>query len=84
MAFEAKSFFGESRFPVQTETNAGCVVQQAGLFFLAGELGELRVKWMVGREEGLLAVKDGWIGSLAIVVASDLAADQTDEHGLME
>ena len=50
MAFEAKSFFGESRFPVQTETNAGCVVQQAGLFFLAGELGELRVKWMVGRE----------------------------------
>ncbi len=84
MAFEAKSFFGESSFPIQPEANAGGVVQQAGIFFLSGQFGEFCIQRMTGRQESFLAVKDGRIGSLAIVVASDLAGDEIDEHRLME
>ena len=81
MTFEAESFFSESSIPIQPEADAGGILKEARRFLFAGEPGEFRMERMIGREEGFLAMEDGWIGAFPVVVAPDLAGDEIDEHG---
>jgi len=84
VAFEGEVFGGEGAFPVDAEADARGVFEQPGGFFLAGEFGEFGVEWVSGRDEGFLAVEDGWVGALAVIVAADFSGDEVDDDGFGE
>jgi hypothetical protein len=46
----------QPRLPAVSGADGGCVVEEAVLFFLLGQLGEFGVEWVIGCEERFLAM----------------------------
>ena len=51
------------------------------VFFLRCQAGELLPSWVIWQQEGLLAMEDWRIGTLAVVVAVDLTGPQVHSDG---
>ena len=49
--------------------DGGGVVEQAGFLFLLGEAGEFGVQGVSRMKEGFLAMQDGRVGPLVVVIA---------------
>ena len=56
-------------FPPRAGADRGRLDEQAVFFLLPGQPGELCCQRVPGREKGFLAVEDGGIGALGVVVA---------------
>jgi len=59
--------------PAISRPDCGRIVEQTMFLLLPGQAGKLRVEWMIGREERLLAMEDRRVCAGVVFEAIDLA-----------
>ena len=80
MPGQAPACFGEAGLPAGAGADRGRVVEEPVPLFLAGEAGEFGNEGMGRREERFLAVQDGRVVALAVVVKVDLPRSHVEFH----
>ncbi len=77
---EGEPSLGQPSRPSVAGTDAAGVVEQAVLFLLSREPGAPGPQWIVGSQEGVFAVQDGWIGALGVISTIDLPDSQVEPN----
>jgi hypothetical protein len=73
MPADRESLFVETTLPSLPGPDRGGLIEQAVLLLLLGEPGEAGMERVVGWQERLLPMQDGWVRAVRIVVAIELA-----------
>jgi hypothetical protein len=81
VAAEGEAVGGEAGLPGLAGADGGGVAQEAVVFFLLGEAGELFAEGVVGGEEGFFAVEDGRVVAGGIVPAVELHRAEAELGG---
>src|SRR5262245_24093053 len=84
MPFQAEAAFFQSSGPSLPRSYPARVIQQPVLFLLDRQPDELRVQGMLRDQEGILAVENGWVIRLRVLVALNLPCSQIQLHAAQQ